>query len=102
MSSPTQHTHETHFYAPQTARVKALVFDAGWSYRQVDRHTSKHGARIPKSTAWDLAHGSSSRRITNDSNRLETRGSKKKLSREDVARADNLLLQAGFEEKNLS
>ena len=67
------------------------------SYRQIYSVTG-----IPHSTAWDLAHGSSARRIANRDDIAETRGSKKKLSREEVARCDQLLETAGFDGKSLT
>ena len=96
MSSPTTHQTEFQWHTPQTTRVKTLIYDVNWSYRRIESEIG-----IPKSTAWDLANGSSARRIPN-SDRKETRGRKRKMSREDVARADQLLETAGFDGKTLT
>ena len=97
MSSPTQHSQSIEWHTPQTSRVRTLIFDAQYSYRRQREVTG-----IAKSTAWDIVHGSSARRIGHDLSRQETRGSKKKLTREDVARCDQLLETAGFDGKTLT
>ena len=83
MFSPTSHSAQLEWHTPQTARVKTLIFDANYSYRRVEEVTN-----IVKSTAWDLPHGSSSRRLLNQNDFKETQRVKKKMTREDVARCD--------------
>ena len=97
MSSPTTHPVDAEWHTPQTSRVKTLRNDAGMSYRQIWSAT-----KIPLATAWRLNHGSSARRSANRTDFGETRGSKKKLSREEVARCDQLLETAGFDGKSLT
>ena len=94
MSSPSSHVPETHWHTSQKKRVQTLHGDADMSYGRIAQRT-----QIFKITAWRLDQDIIARRIANE--RQETRGRKRKMTREDVARCDQLLESAGFEGKSL-
>ena len=84
--------------------------DFGLSYGKIEALTTQTEAydglelskRIPKTTAWRIDQGSSSRRISNNPDIPETRGRKPAMTQEDINRCDKILQEWGFEGRKLS